>query len=112
MASRHPLQYLIRPETMKAHRAAWHVYSGPCGELERVQSGRTYTGMGYDVMCSCGAWESRTGGALRHSVEDALWEHRSAEQAAADEGLPNSDPATWAPEVLAEYLARDAEAAR
>jgi hypothetical protein len=84
MSSRHPLQYMIRPDTMRAHRVRWYVYSGPYGELEPVQSGRTYAGMGYEAMCSCGAWQSRTGGALRRSVEDAVWDHRYDEQGSAD----------------------------
>jgi hypothetical protein len=106
MAS-HPLQYLIRPETMKAHRASWYVYSGAYGEMERAESGRSYYGMGYDAKCSCG-WESKTGGATRTSVQDALWTHRRDEQNAADEGLPNSDPATWPHDVLTDYLERHA----
>lgn len=105
MASRHPLQYLIRPETVKAHRVRWYVYSGPYGELEPLESRRSYHGMGYDVKCSCG-WESKTGGATRTSVQDALWTHRRDEQNAADEGLPGSDPSIWPEDILRDYIAR------
>ncbi len=104
--SRHPLQLLIRPETMKAHRARWYVYSGPYGELEPLDSKRSYYGMGYDVKCSCGLWESTTGGATRASVERDLFDHRFAEQNAAEEGLPGSRPETWPEDVLRGYIKR------
>lgn len=87
----HCFRSSIRPGTLAAHKARWYVYS--------------YYGMGYDVKCSCG-WESRTGGATRTSVHDALWTHRWDEQNAADDGLPNSDPSTWPEDVLRDYLAR------
>lgn len=97
---------LIRPETMKAHRASWFVYSGPYGEMEPLSSKRRYYGMGYDVTCSCGRWSSKTGGATRRSVAEDLWQHRYAEQNAADEGLPGADPAAWPAEVLRDYIDR------
>lgn len=80
--SGHILNYLLTPETKKAHRATWFVYGGPYGEKIRPEKGRTYTGCGWDVECSCG-WKSRTGGATRGSVEDELWDHRHLEQANA-----------------------------
>ena len=80
--SGHPLNYLITPETRKAHRATWFVYGGPNGERTRPETGRTYTGCGWDVECSCG-FKTVTGAATRGSVEDELWAHRHAEQAAA-----------------------------
>lgn len=101
----HCFRSSIRPETLTAHKARWYVYSGPHGEIEPLDSKRSYYGMGYDVKCSCG-WESRTGGATRTSVHDALWTHRWDEQNAADEGLPNADPSTWPEDVLRGYIAR------
>lgn len=84
MAS-HPLQYLIRPETMKAHRARWFAYAGGYGTpLVKIPHNSKMRGSwpGWDVTCSCG-WESRTGGATKGSVLDALWDHRWAEQCSA-----------------------------
>jgi len=77
----HVLNYLITDETRRAHRASWFVYTGAIdtatGKRERIRWQRTMRGTwpGFDVVCSCG-WESKTGGATRHSVEDELWDHR------------------------------------
>lgn len=74
--SRHPLAYLITDETKAAHKAQWFVYAGG----QRIRWQRTMRGTwGYDVVCSCG-WDSKTGGATRGSVEDALFDHRYDEQ--------------------------------
>jgi hypothetical protein len=74
------MQDLITPATRAAHRATWWVYTGgrdATGGHERIRRIATMRGFwpGYDVTCSCG-WESRTGGAIRRSVEDKLWNHR------------------------------------
>lgn len=71
---------MIRPETLKAHQATWFVWSG--GEKMRRTSKMMGT-WGYDVTCSCG-WQSRTGGATKRSVEDALFDHRYDAQIKAD----------------------------
>jgi len=75
------LNDLIRPEIMKAHRARWFVWAGG----EKIPHAATMRGLwGYDVTCSCGEWESKTGGATRGSVADALWDHRYSAQCEAD----------------------------
>jgi hypothetical protein len=40
--------------------------------------------LGYDVTCSCGQFETKTGGATRTYIEDELWSHRFAAQASED----------------------------
>jgi hypothetical protein len=71
---------LISAETMKAHRATWYVWAG--GVKMRRQA--TMRGSwGYDVTCSCGEFETRTGGAVRRYVEEKLWFHRFEAQEAA-----------------------------
>lgn len=90
--------YLLRniPAEVKAqHRATWFVYSGPYGEKERLQSGRRYYGMGYDVTCSCG-WESRTGGAIKPSVKEDhaahIWHANAALEMHAEARAAGYDP--------------------
>lgn len=73
-------ELLLSPETMKGHRVRWFAYSGPYGEKEPLRSGQKLIGIGYDVTCSCG-WESKTGGAIKASVQRDLLAHRLDEQA-------------------------------
>jgi len=73
-------QSMIRPEILAAHRATWFVWAG--GVRMRRTSKMMGT-WGHDVTCSCG-WDSKTGGATRLSVEDALFDHRLSEQTDAD----------------------------
>jgi hypothetical protein len=78
----HVLSHLITAETKRQHHARWFVYAGGNGmPLEKIPHTASMRGHwpGYDVECSCG-WKSRTGGATRSSVEDALWDHRYAAQ--------------------------------
>lgn len=88
--SGHVLNYLLTEETKREHRARWHVYTGgidpETGRRERIRWQKTMRGFwpGYDVVCSCGEWESKTGGATRTSVEDALWDHRYEKQCEKD----------------------------
>jgi hypothetical protein len=64
---------LITEETMREHRATWWVYAG----RERIRHTHHMRGTwGYDVTCSCGRWESHTGGATRGTVQRALDDHR------------------------------------
>lgn len=72
--SGHALNDMLTEETKRAHRARWYVWSGG-QKLRHTASMRGYW-PGYDVECSCGAWASKTGGATRSSVEEALWQHR------------------------------------
>lgn len=78
---------LISKGTLSEHRVRWFVYTGAVenGKRERIPWQSTMRGFwpGYDVVCSCG-WESRTGGATRTSVEDALLDHRWSEQCAKE----------------------------
>jgi hypothetical protein len=69
---------LISPETMKAHRAAWYVWvTDSLGGRKKICRRATMRGfLGYDVTCSCGQFESRTGGGTRSYVEAELWLHR------------------------------------
>lgn len=75
------LNSLIRPEVKKEHRARWFVYSGG----ERIPHTAQMRGHwpGWDVECSCG-WKTKTGGAIRASVENDLWDHRWSEQCEQD----------------------------
>lgn len=71
------LSSMISEETRKAHKASWYVicWDGQ-GNREKLRHSAGMRGLwGHDVTCSCG-WESRTGGATRRTVEDALWDHR------------------------------------
>jgi hypothetical protein len=77
----HILSKYLSPETKKAHRATWYVWSG--GEKMRAASTMRGT-WGWDATCSCGRWQSHTGGATRGSVEDALYDHRRDAEFAAE----------------------------
>lgn len=80
MNARH-LAHLITPRTRARHRATWWVYTAPG---QRIRHESTMRGTwGYDVTCSC-TWDSRTGGATRGSVADALWGHRYEMQGMPD----------------------------
>jgi len=73
-------QLMIRPEILAAHRATWFVVAGG----QRIRRNSKMRGAwGHDVTCSCG-WDSKTGGATRGSVEDALFDHRMDAQIEAD----------------------------
>jgi hypothetical protein len=76
-------QMMIRPETLAEHRATWFVWAGG-QKMRRTSSMRGL--WGYDVTCSCG-WDSKTGGATRSSVEDALFDHRMDAQVDAGKEL-------------------------
>ena len=67
------------PEIMREHRMTWYVYAGGYGvPLEKMRHTATMRGSwpGWDAECSCGEWESKTGGVTRKSVEDMVWDHR------------------------------------
>lgn len=93
---------LISPEIMKAHRAAWYVWAGGV----KIRHQATMRGFwGYDVTCSCGEFDSRTGGATRSYVSNELWFHRyQAQEAAAPSPFPGDEEESAAlpavPEVL------------
>lgn len=72
---------MISPEVMKAHRATWYVWAGGV-KMRHQATMRAF--WGHDVTCSCGEFESRTGGATRRSVEDMLFSHRLSAQVDAD----------------------------
>lgn len=74
--------YALTKETLKAHRATWYVWAE--GVKMRRQAIMRGT-WGYDVTCSCGEFETRTGGAVRSYVEEELWHHRYEAQSAAGE---------------------------
>jgi hypothetical protein len=83
------LNSLLTAETMRAHRARWFVYAGGYGTpLTKIRHQSSMRGHwpGWDVECSCGKWESKTGGATKTSVADALWDHRYSAQAEAEMG--------------------------
>jgi len=64
---------LLSAETMRAHRARWYVWAGN----EKIPHTAQMRGLwGWDATCSCGEWESRTGGATRSAVEEMLLDHR------------------------------------
>ena len=67
-----------RTNRVPGHRITWWVWAyGADGQ--RPQKLRHTSKMrgawGYDATCSCGNWESRTGGATRTSVERDVWDH-------------------------------------
>ena len=71
--------YLITKETMQEHRARWFVYAGGNGvPLQKIPHTANMRGSwpGWDVTCSCGKWESKTGGATKAYVDQELWFHR------------------------------------
>lgn len=61
------------------HRIRWFVRVGLHEWIPRTSSMRGL--WFYDAKCSCG-WESRTGGATRRAVSDAIWLHKVEEGAA------------------------------
>lgn len=68
----------------------WYGYFG---SDERVRLGRYMRPLGYDATCSCG-WDSRTGGAIRASIQRDIrfhkWEHE-IEQELAAKGLDTQE---------------------
>ena len=63
----------VTPETVRAHRMTWYVYAGS----QRIRHQATMRGSwGYDAVCSCGNFDSRTGGAVKRYVDDLVWQHR------------------------------------
>jgi hypothetical protein len=64
---------LISAKVMRAHRATWFVWAGGV-KMRRQATMRGF--WGYDATCSCGKFETRTGGANRRTVEDMLFGHR------------------------------------
>jgi hypothetical protein len=76
----HVLNYLLTDETKRTHRGTWWVWAGG----EKLRHTATMRGTwGWDVTCSCGNYESRTGGATRHSVEESFFDHRYSAQSEA-----------------------------
>lgn len=61
------------------HRIRWFVRVGLHEWIPRTAAMRGL--WFYDAKCSCG-WESRTGGATRRAVSDAIWLHKVEEGAA------------------------------
>jgi hypothetical protein len=74
------LNRIIAAETMRTHRARWFVWAGG----QKMPHTASMRGMwGWDAECSCGDWESRTGGATRAYVAGELWNHRYEAQCSA-----------------------------
>jgi hypothetical protein len=94
MSGGHVLNYLLTDETKRAHRARWFVYTGAedpeTGRRERIPHTSSMRGFwpGYDVVCSCG-YETKTGGGLRHYVEDLLFDHRYSAQSQSQNPVPD-----------------------
>lgn len=76
------LNHLLTPETKKAHRGIWYVWSG--GQKLRHAAAMRGHWPGWDVECSCGLWASHTGGATRATVESDFWDHRYSAQCTAE----------------------------
>lgn len=67
---------------MREHKPRWFVYAGGYGQpLVKIPHQASMRGHwpGYDVECSCG-WGSKTGGAIKPRVVDALFDHRYSAQ--------------------------------
>jgi hypothetical protein len=68
---------LITKETMKAHRMRWFVYA----DGVRMPKVATMRGQwGYDVECSCGKWDTKTGGATKYYIDGEIFDHRLSAQ--------------------------------
>lgn len=64
---------LLGPEIMREHRAIWYVWAGD----EKIRhTARMRGSWGYDVVCSCGQFESKVGGGVKSYVEELLFDHR------------------------------------
>lgn len=57
----------------ETHKVRWFVYAG--GEKMPRESTMRGAWDGYDAECSCG-WKSRTGGAVKRAVTDAVRSHK------------------------------------
>jgi hypothetical protein len=89
------LASLVTDETKREHRAKWFVHAGAYGQrLVKIQHTSSMRGHwpGYDVECYCG-WASKTGGAIKARVAEALTHHRLHEQWKADNGWQGLDDA-------------------
>ena len=80
---------ILSAETMKAHQATWWVWAG---NVKIRRTGTMRGPWGYDVTCSCGGFETNTGGATRRYIESELWFHRYQAQEAAAPSPFVSDP--------------------
>jgi hypothetical protein len=77
----------IHAAAVRQHRARWFVWAGGNGApLEKIPHTASMRGSwpGWDASCSCGGWESRTGGATRASVQRDLDDHRLDAQLAEE----------------------------
>lgn len=61
---------------MAEHRIKWFVWAVGNGRKEKLPHTASMRGTwGYDAECSCG-WQSRTGGAVKRSVENMVADHK------------------------------------
>jgi hypothetical protein len=58
----------------KASIKWWAVYWED-GKMMRIRRRSGQIGFGWDATCSCG-WDSRTGGAVRRSVQESVLSHK------------------------------------
>jgi hypothetical protein len=59
--------------TTTKHRMTWYVYAG----RERIRHQASMRGTwGYDVTCSCGEFETHTGGATLGYIRGEVWLHK------------------------------------
>lgn len=64
---------------MTTHRMTWYVYAG----AERIRRTATMRGTwGYDVECSCGQWQTNTGGATERYIRGEIYLHKVLDGAA------------------------------
>jgi hypothetical protein len=55
------------------HRIRWYVYV----DGKKIRHQATMRGQwGYDAECSCGEWETGTGGATRGYIKNEVWLHK------------------------------------
>ena len=58
------------------HKISRWVYAGAGENKERIRHSSSMRGQwGHDATCSCG-WDSKTGGAVKTAVDDAVWSHK------------------------------------
>lgn len=73
-------------ETNKAHRISWFVYAGFGADKVKIPHTAMMAGQwGYDVVCSCGEFETKVGGGTKGHLLDLVWHHKFSEGTFEDE---------------------------
>jgi len=74
---------------MAAHNIRWWVYAGS----ERIRHTTRMRGQwGYDATCSCGHFDTKTGGATRAYIEQEIWLHKFGTTSSASSPRTTEEP--------------------